>query len=372
MNTKKFDQPLMIAIVLLALFGMIMMSSVSVGPSFIKYGNNDYFFWRHLVYLLLGFGGFFVGLVFPYKSLRNFSGVIYLVCVVLLFYTALFGDKNGTFARSWINFAGISIQPVEIAKLGIIIFLATLFSNGRNRAHTIEGGLIPFLLVLLLPAGLIIAQPDFGSLIVFLLASASVYFVAGANWKHIATGVSAASVAAIVAYLSFEYIQKRIAIFLDPGLDPTDSGYQVLQVLIAIGSGGSFGRGFQNSAQKFNLPEVQSDTVFAAIAEEMGFFRILIFVGLYLFIAFRGYKVALNVSDEFSRYLAVGLTTWFVGQAFINIAVNLTLFPNTGITLPLISYGGSSLVLTLVSLGILVQISGNEDIVRRKKANFFG
>lgn len=368
---KKYDRPLIIAIVLLAIFGMIMMSSVSVAPSLNKHGNNDYFFWRHLVYLILGAGGFLVGMVFPYRSLRKLSSLIYLGCIGLLVLTLLIGDNNDTFAKSWIYIGGVSIQPVEIVKLGMVIFLSALFSNGRNRAHTLEGGLIPFLSVIILPAALIVAQPDFGSLIVFLMASASIYFVAGAHWKHIAGGVSIATLGAIIATLSVTHIQNRLKTFLDPTIDPQGIGYQVKHILIAIGSGGFFGRGFQNSVQKFDyLPEVQSDAIFAAIAEEMGFVRIMIFLGLYLFIVFRGYKVALHVSDEFSRYLAVGITTWFVGQAFINIAVNLTLFPNTGITLPLISYGGSSLIFTLVSLGILVQISANEETTRRKKKTF--
>jgi cell division protein FtsW len=355
---RNVDHGLLFGIAGLTLFGLIMMSSISIAGSYEVKGENDYYFWRHFIYIITGIPVFFAALKFPYQGLRKMSILIFLAALALLILTLILGESFGTAAKSWIKIGSFSFQAVEFVKIAIIIFLAALFSSGRSDPQSLTGGFVPFAIALGLPAVLIIAQPDFGSLLVITMTAAAIYFVAGASLLHFLGGIGVFFLGATVVTLTTPYILHRVKVFFNPDLDPLNTGFQVKQALIAIGSGGRFGRGFQNSIQKFDyLPEVQSDTIFSAISEEMGFFRILLLLGVYLFIAYRGFSIARDAPDQFSKLLAVGITTWIVGQAFINIGVNLALLPNTGITLPLISYGGTSLWATLAGFGILLHIS---------------
>ena len=364
---NKIDKGLFIAFAGLTIFGLVMMSSVSIASSYDITGKNDHYFIRHLIYILIGVPVFLLSFKFPYEKLRRISPFLFLVSVLLLFLVLVIGQDFGTAAKSWFKIGPFSFQPVEVAKIGIIVFLSALFTNGKTKAETFQG-FLTFAIILGIPAILIMMQPDFGSLFVLTLAAGGIYFVSGANPKHFFGGLGVAALIATIAILTNPYIHKRFAVFMDPNLDPLGAGFQVKQALIAIGSGGFWGRGFQNSIQKFDyLPEVQSDTIFAAISEEMGFLRILMLIGAYLYIAHRGLFIAKNAPDNFTQILATGLTLWIVGQAFINIAVNLSLFPNTGITLPLMSYGGSSLWSTFTAMGILLHISSNIKIKHHKR-----
>ena len=364
---NNFDRPLFWTFVGLTVFGLIMMSSMSVASSLEVAGNTSYYFWRHLIYILLGIPVFLLACWFPFGWIKRLSVVFYLATTMVLLFTLWFGEDLGTSARSWLLIGNFSFQPVELTKLSIVIILATVFSRGERFVNDFQSGFLTFCLLVGIPSVLIILQPDFGSLFVVLLIASSVYFIAGANLKHFALGALLAFLAGIIASLSNAYVGQRFAVFLNPDLDPLGAGFQVKQALIAIGSGGFFGRGFHNSIQKFDyLPEVQSDTIFAAIAEELGFVRILILLIAYGIIAWRGALIFQRSTDEFARLVAFGLTSWIVGQAAINIAVNLALFPNTGITLPLISYGGTSLWATFVAVGILLQISAQIQTHRKK------
>ncbi len=355
---KRIDQGLLFAVIGLTVFGLVMMSSMSIAESFDVTGKNDFYFWRHFLRIVISIPLFMIALVCPSSLLKKCSVLFYMICIILLSMTLLRGESYGTAATLWLKLGPLSIQPVEFAKLAVVIFLATVFSHGHKNAQTLEGGFFPFVIILVIPCLLIVSQPDFGALLVLLIAASAIYFVAGAHPKHFFGGLLATCLGGLVVIATTPYISHRFKVFLDPALDPLNTGFQVKQALIAIGSGGAFGRGFQNSIQKFDyLPEVQSDTIFSAIAEELGFFRILILIGIYIFIAYRGYKIAQHAPDEFNQFLAVGITTIIVGQAFVNIGVNLALLPNTGITLPLISYGGSSLMVTLTGLGLLLHIS---------------
>ncbi len=347
-----------------------MMSSMSVAGSFEITGKNDFYFWRHFWHIILGIPVFLVALNISYETLRRLSPLLFLISLVFLILVLVLGHNSGTIAKSWLSLGPLSFQPVEVAKIGVIIFLSAVFANGNNRVGALQGGLIPFVVILGVPALLIMAQPDFGSLFILSLIAASIYLVAGANLKHFFGGIFVALLSGIIVVLTNDYIAKRFAIFFNPELDPLGAGFQVKQALIAIGSGGLFGRGFQNSIQKFDyLPEVQSDTIFSAISEEMGFFRMLILIGVYAYIAYRGFFIARHAPDDFTKYLAVGLTTWIVGQSFINIAVNLALLPNTGITLPFLSYGGSSMWGSFAAMGMLLHISTS--IKKPKKNRYF-
>ncbi len=365
------DRGLFITFILLTLFGLVMMSSMSVAGSFDLVGRNNYYFVRHFLYIVIGIPVFLLAFKFPLDLLRRVSPLVFMFAVSLLILVLLIGQDFGTAAKSWLKIGPFSIQPTEVMKLSIIIFLSAVFAGKSNQVGKVQGGLIPFMFILGIPAILIMAQPDFGSLLVLVLTAAAIYFVAGANIQHVIGGAGVAVVTGSVVILSNDYIQRRINVFLNPDLDPMGAGYQVKQALIAIGSGGVFGRGFQNSVQKFDyLPEVQSDTIFAAIAEELGFVRILILLGAYFYIAYRGFLIAQNSQNEFNRLLAVGITCWILFQAMINIGVNLALLPNTGITLPLISYGGTSLWATFAAFGILLQLSTQTTDNKRRKYVF--
>ena len=364
---KSIDKPLLIAFTLLAIFGLIMMSSISIASSLKVSDNNSYYFFRHFIYIALGIVVFFMALKFPIRLIKKYHLLFYLTAAILLLLVLIVGEDFGTAAKSWIRVGGFSLQPVEIAKLAVIITLAAILSKDGGNIRTMEDGLIPFSLIIIFPAILIMNQPDFGSLFVLVLTSSLIYFVAGANWKHFLSGSILTLFSATTLFFVYPHVAKRLSVFLNPDLDPLGAGFQVKQALIAIGSGGVFGRGFQNSIQKFDyLPEVQSDTIFSAIAEEMGFFRILILLLFYAFIAYRGYLIAQRSNDKFNQLLAFGLTSLIVVQAFLNIAANLALFPNTGITLPLISYGGTSLLSFFAAIGILLQISSKIEDHRKK------
>ncbi len=355
---EKLDQKLFFTFVGLTLFGLVMMSSMSVAGSFEISGRNDYYFLRHLMYIVMGIPVFLLALNFPYKTLKRLSPLAFVFSITLLLLVLIIGQDFGTAAKSWLKVGPLSFQPTEVAKLGVIIFMSAVFSTSGNKVSSFESGLLPFLFILGLPAILIMSQPDFGSLLTMATAAGLLFFAAGANLKFYFGGIIAFLISSTVIIFSNDYIFKRFQIFMNPELDPLGAGFQMKQALIAIGSGGVFGKGFQNSIQKFDyLPEVQSDTIFAAISEEMGFFRILLLIGIYLYIGYRGMRISTLAPDKFTRLLALGMTLLIVGQAFINIGVNLALLPNTGITLPLLSYGGSSLWSSFGAMGILLHIS---------------
>lgn len=366
MLPNSFDRGIFFSMVGLTIFGLVMMSSMSIASSFEVTGKNDFYFWRHFFHIIISIPLFVIAFKFPYEQLRKISPLCYIAGVVLLLLTLVLGNSYGTAAKSWLDI-GVAIQPVEFMKPAIIVFLAAIFSSGRYYAHSLPYGLIPFCIVLGIPAILIILQPDYGSLLVIVVTACSIFFMAGASLKHMLGGMIFGSLATIFVVFQNEYILHRVKVFFNPDLDPLNTGFQVKQALIAIGSGGIFGKGFQNSIQKFDyLPEVQSDTIFSAIAEEMGFVRIILLISVYLYIGYRGFKVAKQAPNEFTQLCAIGLTTWIVGQAFINIAVNMALLPNTGITLPLISAGGSSLISTIIGFGLLLHISQYSQAKKRK------
>ncbi len=228
----------------------------------------------------------------------------------------------------------------------------------QELVRSFQYGFIPFTVLLSMVVVLLAMQPDFGSVLVISTIAASMFFAAGGGVVHIGLGALSAALMAYPIIMSKEYLRNRFLAFLDPSLDPLRIGFQIKQALIAVGSGGVFGVGFGKSIQKFGyLPEVQGDTIFSAMAEELGFVRMLFLVAAYAFIAYRGYRIAMRASDRFSMLVAIGITGWFTFQAIINMGVNLSLLPLTGITLPFISYGGSSMMVLMLAAGILLNIS---------------
>ena len=268
------------------------------------------------------------------------------------------GANYGT-STSWINLPFLpSIQPAEFIKITLIFYLAVWMEKRQELVQSFQYGFLPFTFLLSAAVILLALQPDFGSVLVISIIAASMFFAAGGSIFHIFGGALFAAMVSYPIIMSKEYIRNRFMAFLDPSLDPLNISFQIKQALIAVGSGGIFGVGFGKSIQKFGyLPEVQGDTIFAAAAEELGFIRILFLVIAYLVIAYRGFSIANRAPNRFAMLVAVGITSWFVFQSIINIGVNLSLLPLTGLTLPFVSYGGSSIIANMIGAGILLNIS---------------
>jgi cell division protein FtsW len=251
-----------------------------------------------------------------------------------------------------------------MAKLSIIIYLAAwLESRGTHKIKDVFEGLLPFLGIMGLIGFLIIKQPDTGTLGVIVISSFAIFFISGARIQHLA---SLGAIGTLVLWILVKiepYRLDRISAFLDPGADPQGIGYQINQALLAVGSGGILGVGLGHSRQKFNyLPEPVGDSIFAVIGEELGLIGAAMLVILFVALAMRGIKIAKNAPDMFGKLLAAGITIWIVMQAFINISANIALVPLTGIPLPFISYGGTSLVFLMAAVGILLNISKHADL----------
>lgn len=359
MRSKQIDYIFLAITLILVFFGLAMIASVSVYESYNKFEQNDFYFWRRMGQILFASGGFFLTLFTPYKLWEKLSLPIMMGTIFLLFlvFTALGGDFGS--ANSWIDIPGLpSIQPVEFAKFGLIIYLAHWMSKNRSEIQHFQYGFLPFIVILgaiVIPVAL---QPDFGSLLVITLTAVAVFLVAGGSFFQVAAGGILAALMGLVIVLNVDYIYNRFATFFNPEFDSLGISYQIKNALTAIGSGGIFGLGFGQSIQKNGyLPEVQGDTIFAAIGEEMGFIRTVIIIGLYILFAWRGYQIARDAKNWFAKLAVVGFTTSITVQMLINVGVNMALLPNTGITLPFISYGGSSLMISLMMVGFILNVS---------------
>lgn len=295
----------------------------------------------------------------PYTFWKRFAIPIFLLSLAAtaaVFIPGLGYSHNG--ATRWIEFGSISFQPVELLKVGFVVCFAAWCSYAGKKIKTLSYGVLPFIIMLGLVGGLLFAQPDTGSLLVIGLAGGAMFIAAGARWLHIAglagLGVTALS---ILAYVR-PYIQERLLTFINPATDPFGAGYQIQQSLIAVGSGKWLGRGFGQSIQKFNfVPEPVGDSIFAVFAEEWGFVGSLILIGLFIALALRGYKIAANSSNTFSRLLVIGLVTLIAAQSFVNIAAMIGILPLTGLPLIFVSHGGTALFTALASVGIILNVS---------------
>lgn len=370
-NQGEIDKGLAFGIIGLILFGLMVISSVSVFESFqltsifVKKGlqaapSNDFYLWRHLAHVVIAIPLMWLISRIPFTFWRKAALPLIglsLFLLILVLIPALSNDY-GT-SRSWLNLPFFpSIQPVEVAKMGLIVYLAIWMDKKVQIITTFKEGFLPFVVLLSVLVALLAIQPDFGSILVISCIAGSIFFVAGGNLLHIIFGGLVASLFAWPVVLAHKYIFVRFLAFLDPSVDPQGAGYQIKQALITIGSGQWWGVGFGQSVQKFGyLPEVQGDTVFSVAAEELGFIRILLMFALYFFIAYRGYRIAMNAPDRFSMLTATGVTSWIFFQSMINIGVNMAVLPLTGITLPFISYGGSSLIMMAIASGVLLNIS---------------
>lgn len=368
MKEKKIDKFFLIILGLLVIIGAMVFVSASLGVL----AKNEKIFYSVLFnQLVLGLGlgslGIYLCLKINYKFWRKYSFLIFLGSIFLtacVFVPHLGWSHGG--ATRWIRLGPVSFQPVEILKFSFVIYFAAWLSWAKNRVQDFRFGILPFAVMLLIIALILFKQPDTKSFILITLTGISMLFVSGVPIRYILSiGIGAVFVLSTLVFVT-PYLRERVKTFLNPSEDPRGSSYQIQQSLIAFGSGGVFGRGFGQSIQKFSyLPEPQGDSVFAVFGEEMGFVGVCSVIFLYLLFTLRGFHIAHTSPDLFSRLLVYGIVILITMQSFMHIASITGVFPLTGVPLPFISHGGTSLMIYLSAMGIVLQVSkfsvkGNE------------
>jgi len=354
----QIDKWLFSATVGLALFGVVMVYSASAVIALDEKHSQFHYVFKQALWTMLGFVAMFIAMRFDYQRL-NRRWIVYgtlLLTVFLLLAVFAFSPVNG--ARRWIKLAGFSAQPSEIAKLALAIFLAYFLSKRAGEEGSFWKTFLPCMIPLGVLAGLVAKEPDLGTALMLAIISMTICFAAGVRPRHVvyAAVPGFLYVAKMVIFTPFRW--RRMATFINPWADQRGSGYQVVQSLIAVGSGGPHGLGFAQGRQKLLfLPFAHSDFIFAVIGEELGLIGALIVVFVFAVFLWRGMRAALRAPDRFGMLLGIGIVVGIVAQALLNMSVVLALVPTKGIPLPFISYGGSSLVPTLVGVGILLNIS---------------
>ncbi len=373
------DIPFLILVMVLLVFGLIMMYSASYAWAIHKGQTPDYYFQRQLLWSALGLGVMIViaSPIFDYHILRHpliTFGLFGVTVVLMILVIAGVGSITDGGATRWIEIGGISFQPSELMKLAVIMLFASLISANYRKMQTIKGGIVPYISILVFVSALMIAQPHLSGTIIICAIGVSMMFIGGVKKRHfiplLIIGVAGLTAIAYAMYKvgNFDYISNRIVSWLytfEP--EYKDIAWQTRNSLIAIGSGGVFGLGLGNSRQKFlYLPESQNDFVFSIICEELGFIGALVVIILFLMLIFRGFSIAENAPDKYGMLLASGLIIQIGIQAFLNIAVVSNTIPNTGISLPFFSYGGTALILQLAEMGIILNIS-RQSIPKKEK-----
>lgn len=364
-KSQQIDKPLLAILGGLLLFGLVAIASAGIAYSRSRFGDSYFFFKHQLIYgVIPGLIALYFVQKINYNFWRKISFPLFAASIIFLILVFIPGIGSRIYGASrWIQLGPLSFQPSEMLKLSLIIYLAAWLENRKESIKDFYEGLVPFLAIIGVISFLLIKQPDMGTLGVVILISMSIYFVSGAKLSHISI-MGILGFFALFFLIKFEsYRMNRLLVFLHPELDPRGIGYQINQALLAIGSGGIFGVGLGHSLQKFNyLPEPVGDSIFAIIGEELGLIGGAFLVILFVLLAFRGLKIARNAEDRFSRLVACGIISWIVFQAFINIAAISGLIPLTGIPLPFISYGGTSIVFLMVGVGILLNISKHAEM----------
>jgi cell division protein FtsW len=349
----------------LCLLGAVMIFSASAVTAEQQYGHSYIFLARQAAWLILGLFGMFALMKTDYHRLREPAVVYTALCLVLLMLVGTFFLDKSHATHRWIKLGPANIQPSEFAKLAVILYLAWFLDLKRRNASGMEFRKEDFLQTILPAAGpilvcvgLVALQPDLGTSVDIVLIMTAILFVAGLSWKWLAVGATAALPLLYVLITQVSYRQARLTAFLDPGSDPQGSGFQLLQSLIAVGSGGFTGVGLMESKQKlFYLPEAHTDFIYAVICEELGFLGALLVIALFAAYGWRGLRATFTAPDGFGRMLALGITAMVLCQALINLAVVLGMLPTKGIPMPFVSYGGSSLLVMLLATGVLLNIS---------------
>jgi len=351
----------------MCLFGAVMVFSASAVTARDMYGNAYVFLIRQLLYIALGIGGMFWLMNTDYRKLRQPRVIFTGLGVTFILLTAVFFLDRSHATHRWIRFGPFSLQPSELAKLFIILYLAWFIElrrspRGPGINHLLQT-LLPALGVVIIVVALILAEPDMGTACMIAFIAGVMLFVAGVSLRYIFPVALATLPAIYLLIVRVPYRLHRVQAFFSPGTDPQGRGFQLLQSLIAVGSGGFSGVGLMESRQKlFYLPEAHTDFIFAVICEELGFLGAVAVLSMFAVYGWRGFVAAMKAPDEFGRFVGLGITTMVLGQALINLSVVLGLMPTKGIPLPFISYGGSSLLGMLLATGVLLNISQHADV----------
>jgi cell division protein FtsW len=379
----KIDLVLLLTVCVLLVFSIVMITSIGVpksisltkpaGMLFPTCGEEgvDCFFLLRRHFFRIGVG--LLALYFFYKiPLRFWKKVavwLFVGIFLTLVFVLIFGSSANTTARAWLIFSNTSVQPAEIAKLVLIFYLATWMERRGRDITDFNNGFLSFFVVTGIIVFPVLLQPDFGSTLIFATIATSIYFAAGARIRHLALGLLVVFFLTLLLVPNVRYLRYRFIAFMNPTVENCQPEprpgeirrnycWQTEQAKIAVGSGGVFGKGLTQGIQKsYWLPQATDDFIFAASAEELGFFRIFFIVMAYAIFAYRGFMISHYAPDRFQMLIATGITMWLTIQAFINIGVNIGLLPVTGITLPFVSYGGTSMFATLAGVGVLLKIS---------------
>lgn len=359
MRRRDFDFWIFVTVLLLLALGVSMVYSASSYYASRKFGNKEYYLIRQLIWATIGIVAMLVVSRIDYRRIAQFSPILMLVSIVLLIMVRIPGIGsyiNG--AWRWFNFGPFSFQPSEMAKLAIILFFSFSLSKKEGILQYFWKGLVPYLLVIGIIDALLMLQPHFSATILVTGVAVIILFAAGAKiWHFLLLAVPVVPLG-IYFVLTKEYRLKRLLTFLDPFEDPTNTGYQIVNSLYAIGSGGIFGKGIGQSVQKYlYIPEPHTDFIFSIAAEELGFIGATTILLLFLVLIWRGIRVAMHAPDTLGSLIAVGITSLISLQVIVNVAVVTSSMPVTGMPLPFFTYGGSSLAFLLVGIGILLNIS---------------
>jgi len=368
---SEIDRWLFGVTLMLCLLGAVMIFSASAVTAKQEFGHSYHFVLRQILWLIVGLAGMFALMKIDYHRLREPAVVYTVLCLVLVLLMATFFLDKSHATHRWIKFGPAQIQPSELAKLAVILYLAWFLDLRRRSASRLNfckedllSTILPAVAPILFCVALIVMQPDLGTSVDIVLIMTAILFVAGLSWKWLAVGAAVASPVLLLLITHVSYRYARLLAFLHPESDPQGAGFQLLQSLIAVGSGGFTGVGLMESKQKlFYLPEAHTDFIYAVICEELGFIGAAVVITLFAVYAWRGLRAAFNAPDGFGRMLALGATAMVLFQSLINFAVVLGMMPTKGIPLPFVSYGGSSLLVMLLATGVLLNVAhqGNND-----------
>ncbi len=356
------DRWLFTVTLLLVFIGLVMVFSASAVVAKERYGSGYTFLLRQLAWAVGGIAAMLMAMKLDYRRYKHPAVVFSLLGVTTLMLIAVFLLDRAHHTHRWIHWGGFSFQPSEMAKPALILFLAFFLENRTRAMDDWRNTLLPAALPMLIFVGLIVLQPDLGTAIACVAITACILFVAGLELRYLGYGFLASLLPLYFLIFHVAYRRDRILAFLDPYSDPQGRGFHIIQSLIAVSTGGITGVGLMEGKQKlFYLPEPHTDFIFAVTAEELGLVGALVVVALFAIFLWRGIRTALYTQDTFGRFLAVGITSMVVVQAFINISVVLGMMPTKGIPLPFVSYGGSSLFVTLACVGVLLNITKQTD-----------
>ena len=362
MRRAEVDRWLFAATIALCLAGAVMVFSASALTAREQYGNSYHFLVRQLLWLGFGLMAMLAMINLDYRRLRQPKLVLPFFFLVLLLLVGVFFLDRSHATHRWFRMGPVSLQPSELAKLAVILYLAWFLElRCRPRSFGVNDllhTLVPSLGLVVIMAGLVVLEPDLGTSLEIMIIAMSMLFVAGLSGKYIVASAGAAIPGIYLAVVHVSYRYERVMAFLHPGADPLGRGFQLMQSLIAVGSGGLTGVGLMESRQKlFYLPEAHTDFIYAVLCEELGFIGGALVLALFAVYAWRGLEACFRARDNFGRFLALGITVMVASQALINLGVVLGMMPTKGIPLPFLSYGGSSLFVMLLGTGVLLNIS---------------